>query len=428
MIAINIILILLYCSNLSFQTIRSALFCDDRLLNISVYDERGGSYKYLQSVKNPEDGYHVDYIDLDVDPGALIKFSCRNDASETLGGGCFLINNKCHCYDFKNTERYGYNISIPLRQFHIDFNNGITCEHTAAFLADKRERIYEYYHNVPLDIDEIKCNPKTIFAPINIKRSLKFSDFIESSFNVTNLKISVNKNYQIFTLNNRQLSTNTIFNILSEIEYFSNQSSLIDIQFINYGIVLDNTKTCELSIRFCYDSCLECDKIEPNERSHQCLKCKDDFYFIENTNNCMTIKEMENSSYYLDRKEKIFRHCPRECSTCDNETFCSNCSEGYHFIYNEIGKCIREPKAKDLLYLDTKTNTYMKCPEGTEKVENNECIKSSNSTIIILLLIFIILIILFAIFFYIKRYVSKKNLENDLKLLGTIEKENKKKD
>jgi len=253
MIAINIILILLYCSKLSFQTIRSALFCGDRLLNISVYDERRGSYKYLQSLENPADGYHVDYVDLDVDPGALIKFSCRNDAAETLGGGCFLINNNCSCYDFNSTEGFGHD-NYQYRDFNVSFNNGITCSHKARFLLDKNVRIYEYYHNVPLDVNEIECNNKTISSPINSKRSLKFSDYIESPFKVTYLNISVEKNYQIFNLNNQQLSPNIKFNILKDLEYSSNQSLKLNIQFINYGVeIKNNIKICELNISF-YDS------------------------------------------------------------------------------------------------------------------------------------------------------------------------------
>ena len=135
----------------------------------------------------------------------------------------------------------------------------------------------------------------------------------------------------------------------------------------------------------------------------------------------MTKKEMKYSSYYFDDNEAIFKHCLNECITYDSETYCSKCSEGYHFIYNEIGKCITEPKNEDLLYLDEKTNTYKKCPKGTIKVENNECIKSSKAPLIILilliLLIFILIIIFALFFFYIKRYISRKKYESETSIL-----------
>ena len=254
MLIMNIFLILLYCTTLSFQIIKSGLFCDDRITDIYVYDERLRHYRHLQTLNNPADCYNVDYVDLDVDPGALIKFSCRNDAAETLGGGCFLINNNCSCYDFNSTEGFGHD-NYQYRDFNVSFNNGITCPpHKARFLLDKNVRIYEYYHNVPLDVNEIECNNKTISSPINSKRSLKFSDFIESPFKVTYLNISVEKNYQIFNLNNQQLSPNIKFNILKDLEYSSNQSSKLNIQFINYGVeIKNNIKICELNISF-YDS------------------------------------------------------------------------------------------------------------------------------------------------------------------------------
>ena len=163
----------------------------------------------------------------------------------------------------------------------------------------------------------------------------------------------------------------------------------------------------------CYNRCEECHDIEPNKNYHQCLKCKDNYYLIENATNCMTINEMKNSRYYLDNNEKTFKQCLNECSTCINEAYCTNCKEGHHFIYNEKGKCISKPKKEDLLYLDEQTNTYIKCPEGTEKVENNKCIENSNIAIIIILTI-VILIIIIGLLFFIKRIVSRKKLENEI--------------
>ena len=168
-------------------------------------------------------------------------FRCCNAYGLTLGGGSFLINNKCHCYDFNHLK--GYNYSETGYSFSVDFNNGIRCSHYTRYLKPQIEGEYTYTHRVPLDVDEIKCNNKTILAPINITRSLKFSDFIESPFKLIYLKISVNRNYQIFKLDNQQLLSNTKFNISSDLEFSYAKSSKINIQFINYGVVLDNTKT-----------------------------------------------------------------------------------------------------------------------------------------------------------------------------------------
>ena len=127
---------------------------------------------------------------------------------------------------------------------------------------------------------------------------------------------------------------------------------------------------------------------------------------------------MENSAYYFDNNDETFKQCLNECSTCVNATYCKNCAKNYYFIYNET-ECISEPKKEDLLCLNKENNTYIKCPNETEKIKDNECIKSSNIALIIILIIVIsIIIILF--FFIIKRYISRKDLENEIS--NTLEK------
>ena len=105
------------------------------------------------------------------------------------------------------------------------------------------------------------------------------------------------------------------------------------------------------------------------------------------------------SNTYLNIKTNTYEKCFDRCSTCDEagDILNNNCKEClkddnnnylYHFIYNEKGKCISEDKKEGLLYLDNKDNTYKLCPEGTTKVENNECIKNKSY-----LYIFIIILI-----------------------------------
>ena len=59
---------------------------------------------------------------------------------------------------------------------------------------------------------------------------------------------------------------------------------------------------------------------------------------------------------------------------CDNGTYWKTCRKGYHFIYNETGKCISKTNEEDLLYLNLTNNTYMKCPKEYNAVENDRCI------------------------------------------------------
>jgi len=96
------------------------------------------------------------------------------------------------------------------------------------------------------------------------------------------------------------------------------------------------------------------------------LKCKDNYYFIENTTNCMTKKQMENYNYYFDYNKIIFRQCPNGCSTCDNEKYYIKCAENYHFIYNETGRCILELNKGDFLCSANKSNIYKKFMRGLQ--------------------------------------------------------------
>ena len=54
----------------------------------------------------------------------------------------------------------------------------------------------------------------------------------------------------------------------------------------------------------CYQSCSECDNLEPNMTNHFCIKCKEEYYFLENTNNCYN-ENYTQYGYYLDNINKL---------------------------------------------------------------------------------------------------------------------------
>ena len=174
---------------------------------------------------------------------------------------------------------------------------------------------YYYQHYIPLDVNGITCkNDYVLTIPYGVKYSLRISDFIEANFGVKNLEISIIQNYDYFTLNNKQLTNNNRFKILNDLIFFSKDKTKINIKFKNYGILLDNTKICELNIRICHENCLEC--LDPDNSNHQCKTCNEGFYFIEDTNNCMTKEEMEGTNYFFDEERKIFIKCYDNCLTC----------------------------------------------------------------------------------------------------------------
>ena len=374
MLTIHIILIFLNLLTLSNQRIKSAIFCDDHLEGVYSYDENTNTYKTQPYIDKGNLCYDPDYVDLDVDPGAKIKIKCHNTGGPTFGAGCFLINNKCKCDEFK-MDGGSIDYSELPRHFSVQLNNRV-CEYDAYFLQQEIEGHLEYYYHIPLDASEITCLDKTITAPTKIKRSLKFSEYINAPFGVTNLYISITQNYKYFTLNNQRISSSyTKFKILSNLEYFSEESSNIEIKFKNYGVVSSNNKYCSFYIRFCYDSCLDCFNKEPNENSHQCSICKDDFYFIENTNNCMTKKQMENSHhYYFYNKTGKFRPCYNRCEEClfiepdENSHQCSICKSGFYFIENTTNCMTKKEMENYSYYFDNKTEKFKPCYNSCEKL------------------------------------------------------------
>ena len=112
--------------------------------------------------------------------------------------------------------------------------------------------------------------------------------------------------------------------------------------------------------------------------------------------------------------------CYERCETCDNYPECKECLKDdngtyfYHFIYNEKGKCIKQEELKEgFYYLDNNDNTYKLCPEGTSKIDNNQCIEDSIEAYIIIIIIFII-ILLIIVLFCIWRIISKKRRKDNL--------------
>ena len=86
----------------SFQTIPTAFFCDDYLKEIYVVEGNIPRQVADGSIVggNWETPYY--FYNLNVIEGDLIRFRCRNKKKPSLGGGCFFLYDKCHCYEFDN--------------------------------------------------------------------------------------------------------------------------------------------------------------------------------------------------------------------------------------------------------------------------------------------------------------------------------------
>ena len=357
-----VILIFINFFSITLQAVQAGIFCDNYLREIYLIDEESKTEKVIANGWEGEWPTPYMFEELNADPGSLIKFKCYSYNGWSFGAGCFLINDKCYCYMF-DSEIKEYSDKIEPYKGKVNFNNNKTCSISVKFLNEFNiSKDYYYEHYIPLDVNQIECiNNKYISVPKNVEYVLTLSDYVKSSFKLTNLKITINENYKYFTLNKEKLSSNKKFKIISNLTFFHNEHTKIKIKFKNYGVFIKDTKQCELGIRVCYDSCLECKDKDPDNNNHQCIKCQNEYYFIENTNNCLTKKQMENTNYYFDENDKIFKKCYSDCLHCkgegdSNDMKCIDCKPPKY--YAEPNNCIDNITN---YYFDENDKIFKKC-------------------------------------------------------------------
>ena len=180
----------------------------------------------------------------------------------------------------------------------------------------------------------------------------------------------------------------------------------------------------------CYERCSTCNK-KGNQSSNNCEDCLKDknnnylYHFIYNEEGKCLSDDERPSKTYLDTATNTYRQCYEKCNRCENFPECKECLKDgsnnyiYHFIYGEKGKCIDESEIKDgYYYLDSSDNTYKTCPEGTIKVENNECIENNTETILLVfIIILIIILIIVPLFFIWKVFFQNRKRNKDMKEL-----------
>ena len=304
-----------------------------------------------------------------------------------------MVYGNCYCDEFNSNNK-------PRGDYHKTFTvklGGKTCQREIYALTEFDQKInYDYEHYVPLDASRITCqnNNEVLFYLNGLDYSLTLTKYITSAFSIKNLETSISQYYNYFKLNNKVLEPNQKFNISSQLTFNSKVAQKYHINFINYGKVFKETSNCGFYIRVCHESCSECFDSDIDNDNYQCKKCKTNYYFVEGSTKCATIKQMENTNYYFDSTEKIFKKCHLSCRRCNEKSIegyhnCTECEESYHYIFNEkIQKnCIHESKKPFNSYLDTETNTYelchdrcSSCSQRSDIVNNNcdTCAKDEN--------------------------------------------------
>ena len=344
----------------SSQNIQAGFWCEDLLQEVYLIES---SEEKEIGYGEPEEEHTWEYpnyfYNLAAEQGDTIKINCytfRGEA-DTYGGGCFLINNICRCYNF-NTDRKIYQNYI--REANLG-DKKCTIE---LGRSDVPEGKYSYEFKIPIDAGGITCPTNTIFFLQGQNYDLNLTNYITTNFGIKNVETSITENFGYFKLNGQKLDANNKFKLLNTVfNFYPENYEKIPVKFINYGDI--SNQVCTLNIRVCHPRCLDCIDSDANENNHQCSKCKSEHYPCEDNKNCWKIEEMIGSNYYFDEDEKMFKRCYKSCATCKAKSLdyinnCIKCADSYHFIYNNIArrKCIHESEKPLNTYLDIKTNTY----------------------------------------------------------------------
>ena len=105
----------------------------------------------------------------------------------------------------------------------------------------------------------------------------------------------------------------------------------------------------------CFDGCLTCNEEGTNSENNKCLSCKNNYYVIENTNNCYNSEEEAPEGYFFNKESKIFKKCYSGCKTClmagidNNNMNCNSCEEGYKFVEG-TNNCVKIESWSKLWY------------------------------------------------------------------------------
>ena len=129
----------------SFQEIQAAFYCEDILPNVYLIDQSTGNLLNIGSGTSVfwEDPNIFTY--LAAEQGDTIQINCDSISDgDNYGGGCFLINNNCHCYDFNTRVEYfetiNYETELDDKPCHISLRR-----------SHVPDGIYPYIYKIPLD-------------------------------------------------------------------------------------------------------------------------------------------------------------------------------------------------------------------------------------------------------------------------------------
>ena len=143
-------------------------------------------------------------------------------------------------------------------------------------------------------------------------------------------------------------------------EFYQPRILLGKTAFINFTIP---TNLNGIVYNSCKDKCNLC-------KDDICIKCNNNYNLIENFNNCSNKLPYDN--YFYDKISKFYRKCHNNCKTCTNgpiyydntlivkDTNCDTCKDGYYKMI-ETNNCVHKDDTVIAYYFDIEKGLFLNC-------------------------------------------------------------------
>ena len=282
-------------------------------------------------------------IKQDTSMGAFLTFGYVNTTDDISyeEGTNYLINNK------KNIKINDYISGIENNLFGYEFVG-------VKILSLPDENKIGYFINANNNSKKIILN-----EIININSELKFvinSNPIKGNYSLSFAGIVKEPEFQIANNFSTKVEYYPTTSSTPE-QYLNEQKTLIGKEFkFNFSIEE------KIAGKKCYDNCETCVRPSNDINEQDCIKCKNGFYFKDDTKNCFDKIEYQ---YYFNKQTNTFSPCYRDCYTCDTKEInsthmnCLTCHKLYKF-YQKSTNCLKCPKYVNYL----QTGCIDTIPEG----------------------------------------------------------------
>ena len=381
---------------------------------IALYDTTNIQVKIICFIKIQSD-IICRFLHIETEDGEHIEFNFIGEESSNFSPPDDFSESNCYFSEF-NSEYLFYCSTLDaiycwrinkdsygiIRYFKIESfgqNSHLTIKSNNDFITlfymnnnENGVHVYEYYMYLPI------CQNRnyTILNSINWNKSEndmeKLSDlFIVKTNNYFFSLINPPYEYGYFTLNNTQIERDIpILDNNYILDFFVDNSKNITeeiIYIVEYSVYVGDyaySTECQigLTIKPCYITCETCSKdySESDNEHHNCIRCKNNYYFsTENNGNCYP-KEQEiiTSNFDIDITE--FINCNEKCKTCSGPTE-YDCITCFDQSYLENGSCKDNcsegyfPKISDKGDFFECSQCYENCKTCFQEgdIENMEC-------------------------------------------------------